>query len=643
VRAALDVERFEALGDGPGLPGATASGGRPPAPGGSPAPVVDPGPATRSLPADVRAALDVERFEALADGPGLPGAAVPAGRPPAPGGSPASPMDPGPATPSLPGDVRAALDVERIETLGEEPGPANRAGAGGGGGGGGGAHRATSVGELPEEAFAACLAGLSGMGPLRLTAMLRAAGPAGAWGRIVAGRRWSDPAVLAALGPQHERLVERWRREATVVEPAEVWREIVSEGVGVAVLGSSAYPPALADDIEPPALLFHRGSPEAIAGPRVAIVGTRQCTQTGTSVALELGRDLTDAGVSIVSGLATGIDAAAHRGALVAHRAATIRAEVREWAAAAPSSVSRSPTPAPADQGATPVDGPAPPRSVDGAEPATAGGAARPAEAAGPALPSGSRDRPTGAPVSASGGRDRPAGAARPAEAAAPAPAPAPVPPPPPAAGARPTGGRAPAAPIGVVGNGLDIVYPPKQGELWRAVAEAGVLVSETPLGKRPERWRFPARNRIIAALSDLVVVVESHRKGGSLYTVEEADRRGIDVLAVPGSVRNPAAAGTNALIAEGRAPVTGADDVIVALGMQPAGRRPRADTRQRPDEADQPVLDALGWQPATLDQLVLRTGLAVGALVMALGRLGESGWVDRRGGWYERVAGGGA
>jgi DNA processing protein len=476
--------------------------------------------------------------------------------------------------------VRAALDAGRTEARGDDPGPPGRAGARGGGG----AHHPTSVGELPEEAFAACLASLSGMGPLRLTAMLRAAGPAGAWGRIVAGRRWSDPAVRTALGPQHERLVERWRREASVVEPAEVWREIVSEGVGVAVLGSSGYPPALADDIEPPALLFHRGSPEAIAGPRVAIVGTRQCTQTGTSVALELGRDLTDAGVSVVSGLATGIDAAAHRGALVAHRAATIRAEVREWAAAAPSSASRRPAPAPADPGAMPVDGPAPPGQ---------------------------------------------------AEAAAPAP--------PPPAGARPTGGHAPAAPIGVVGNGLDIVYPPKQGELWRAVAEAGVLVSETPLGKRPERWRFPARNRIIAALSDLVVVVESHRKGGSFYTVEEADRRGIDVLAVPGSVRNPAAAGTNALVAEGRAPVTGADDVIVALGMQPAGRRSRTDTRRQPDEADQLVLDALGWQPATLDQLTLRTGIAVGPLVMALDRLGESGWVDRRGGWYERVAGGGA
>ena len=165
--------------------------------------------------------------------------------------------------------------------------------------------------------------------------------------------------------------------------------------------------------------------------------------------------------------------------------------------------------------------------------------------------------------------------------------------------------------------------------------------MSETPLGCRPERWRFPARNRIIAALADLVVVVESHRRGGSLYTVDEAERRGIDVMAVPGSIRNPAAGGTNALIADGRAPVTSAEDVLIALGLQSAGRRARVERRPPPDPGDEPVLEALGWQPATLDQLLLRTGRDLGSLVLALDRLDEAGWVARRGGWYERVAGG--
>ena len=88
----------------------------------------------------------------------------------------------------------------------------------------------------------------------------------------------------------------------------------------------------------------------------------------------------------------------------------------------------------------------------------------------------------------------------------------------------------------------------------------------------RPEPWRFPARNRIIAALADLVLVVESKAAGGSMITVEQAIRRGRPVLAVPGSVRNPAAAGTNLLISEGCQPVCSVDDVLVALDLATAG-----------------------------------------------------------------------
>jgi DNA processing protein len=197
------------------------------------------------------------------------------------------------------------------------------------------------------------------------------------------------------------------------------------------------------------------------------------------------------------------------------------------------------------------------------------------------------------------------------------------------------------APPVGVVGSGLDVVYPRGQDKLWHAVAAAGTLLSEAPLGGRPERWRFPARNRIIAALADLVVVVESHRRGGSLHTVDEADRRGRDVMAVPGSVRNPAAAGTNDLLAEGRVPVCSVDDVLVALGLGQARSGDPTDRRVPPDHADRPVLEAVGWQPSTLDQLVLRTGRDLGGLAPALDRLCGAGWVARHGGWYERVAAG--
>jgi DNA processing protein len=156
----------------------------------------------------------------------------------------------------------------------------------------------------------------------------------------------------------------------------------------------------------------------------------------------------------------------------------------------------------------------------------------------------------------------------------------------------------------------------------------------------RPERWRFPARNRIIAALGDVVVVVESHAKGGALYTVDEADRRDVEVMAVPGSPRNPASKGTNNLLAEGRAPIRDAGDVLMALGLSSHKvDEPAPDPRQVPDEADRAVLEEVGWQPATLDQLVLRTGRTVVDLTGALGRLTEAGWIAQRSSWYERVA----
>ncbi len=110
-------------------------------------------------------------------------------------------------------------------------------------------------------------------------------------------------------------------------------------------------------------------------------------------------------------------------------------------------------------------------------------------------------------------------------------------------------------------------------------------------------------------------------------------------MFAVPGSVRNAAAAGTNALLAEGRAPACSADDVLVALDLGTGRRRRSPDSRAEPDVADREVLEHVGWEAATLDQLVVRTGRDLGRLAPALDRLCDAGWVSRAGGWYERVA----
>src|SRR3954452_23713677 len=265
------------------------------------------------------------------------------------------------------------------------------------------------------------------------------------------------PTVLA------ERLLElsppeAWKRFGdSRVNVEAMWSAYAPLGVAVHLHADpdSGYPSALAVDHEAPAVLFSKGDMSALVGPRVAIIGSRRCTRYGRDVAFDLGRSLAQAGVRIVSGLALGIDGAAHLGALAAG---------------------------------------------DGAAP-----------------------------------------------------------------------------PVAVVGSGLDVVYPRAHRRLWSRVAGAGLLLSEAPLGARPEPWRFPARNRILAALADVVVVVESRAKGGSFHTVQAADQRGVTVMAVPGPVRSPASSYTNELLATGSPPARDVDDVLVALDLIGRGAaRPR-------------------------------------------------------------------
>jgi DNA processing protein len=195
------------------------------------------------------------------------------------------------------------------------------------------------------------------------------------------------------------------------------------------------------------------------------------------------------------------------------------------------------------------------------------------------------------------------------------------------------------APPIGVVGSGLDWVYPSHHRDLWRQVTARGVLLSEVPPRTPPRGHHFPARNRIIAGVADAVVVVESRAAGGSLHTVEEASRRGITVLAVPGSVRNPAAEGTNRLIADGATPVTDVADVLVALGLdQLALSVPRRDRRARPGSADAELLAHLRDTPTDIDALVQRCGWPALDVALALGRLESGGWVIQTGAWFEAV-----
>jgi DNA processing protein len=192
---------------------------------------------------------------------------------------------------------------------------------------------------------------------------------------------------------------------------------------------------------------------------------------------------------------------------------------------------------------------------------------------------------------------------------------------------------------VAVVGSGLDVTYPRSNAALWEWVANHGVIISEYPPGAQAEPHHFPRRNRIIAALSGVVVVVESRESGGSMSTVRQAIDRQRDVLAVPGSTRAPSSAGTNLLIQQGCGAVTCAGDVLSVLAvdhrhLDVIGR----DERVAPEPRDIRVLEACSHGPVTLDHLMIELGCSLAELAVALGRLEATGWVMEEAGWWEAL-----
>jgi DNA processing protein len=370
------------------------------------------------------------------------------------------------------------------------------------------------------------LALLPGITPLRADRLLAGRAP-GEVVEVVAAGRLHD-----LVGTDHRfdrELAARWRAG---VRPDRLDAALeVHDRLGIGVLSPLDPLWPLTHDPHPPFVLFFRGDLALLANrPRVAVVGTRRCTGVGRTVATRLGADLADREVTVVSGLALGIDAAAHRGAL---------------------------------------------------------------------------------------GR----------------------------------GGGV----VAVVGSGLDVVYPSANRELWDRVADEGLLLSEFAVGAKPERWRFPARNRLLAGLSEAVVVVESHGRGGALSTAEEAADRGRPVLAVPGSVLSSASDGTNGLLVDGAIPVRSADDVAVWVDAGPPMAGPTspdaesedppavasadespesspagavADPPEPVDPVDRAILAEVATGPVHIDRLVLLTGASVPVVQVAVQRLVERGEV---------------
>jgi DNA processing protein len=195
--------------------------------------------------------------------------------------------------------------------------------------------------------------------------------------------------------------------------------------------------------------------------------------------------------------------------------------------------------------------------------------------------------------------------------------------------GALAAGGRA----IAVLASGADVAYPRRHRGLYGQVLERGAVLSEMPPGSQARRWAFPARNRIMAALAQLVVVVEAAASSGSLITATFAQEIGREVGAVPGRVNARSAAGSNRLIADGAAVILGVEDILDRLFYAGARSVPSPSIELEP--AERAVLDAVeaGDSPLAASRLEVKEVRAV------LGRLEVLGLVrrDRLGG-YERT-----
>jgi DNA processing protein len=375
-----------------------------------------------------------------------------------------------------------------------------------------------------DQIAAAALCALPKIGPKRLMTLLKHHDPQTAWA-VVQGRAKPNEVVSAML--RVEGLVTLLRHRATQDLQDQIEQRCIRSGINITIFGDENYPRALITDLAPPAVLFYFGDLSALNSRRVGMVGTRSATASGRYLASHIAHDLATNDVCVVSGLARGIDAWAHRGAL---------------------------------------------RALE--------------------------SQPT-----------------------------------------EQTIGRLAGRPVGVVASGLDVVYPRENAQLWQDIAKQGALISESAPGSPPEAFRFPLRNRILAALSEVLVVVESRDTGGSMITVDEAQKRDVTVLAVPGSPRNVASNGTNQLIQQGCLPIIGAQDVLVALGLDNR-RAPENfyDPRVRLSASDQQLISEMAGAPFTLDEFVIRSGLTTIDAAVSLGRLEALGWIVENSGWWEVI-----
>jgi DNA processing protein len=192
---------------------------------------------------------------------------------------------------------------------------------------------------------------------------------------------------------------------------------------------------------------------------------------------------------------------------------------------------------------------------------------------------------------------------------------------------------------IAVVAGGIDVFYPPENGERQKLIYERGLVVAEMPPGTEPRARHFPYRNRIIAGMSSGTVVVEAAPRSGSLITARLAAEAGREVMAVPGSPLDPRAQGCNQLIRDGATLIQNAADVVEAIRPYESHVRSAAEPFLTPEpeidgeDALSLVEELLGPSPVPVDEIIRLSGAPSGAVQMALLELDLAGRLDRHAG----------
>ena len=336
-----------------------------------------------------------------------------------------------------------------------------------------------------------------------------------------------NAATLKALGLAAETIdaLQAWRRQDSahpVIASADgIYRDCLRTGTAILTIADADYPEPLRHIHDGPLVLYVRGDRSLLGREQIGIVGSRNATRAGLEHARSFAAALGQKGLLVTSGLALGVDGAAHAGALDA-----------------------------------------------------------------------------GFPT------------------------------------------------VAVIGNGVDKPYPYRHRTLSERIAGEGVIVSEYPPGTSAKAGHFPRRNRIISGLSRGILVVEAGLKSGSLITARLALEQGREVFAIPGSVHNPLARGCHHLIRQGAKLVETVDDICEELGgwwtSQNEGdsssvimKRPAPEGL---DSREIAVLEALGYDPQSTDDLCSVTGLPADQLMQSLLLLELQGLVDSAPGGFQRI-----